>query len=90
MVEEPIVEVRQRARRIETRLTQLMIALGVATDGQKPKHYPSRSPVSGGQVLLPSAHCTLKEILDAIPAPAIGLPVDLYLGADRIARITKC
>lgn len=85
-----LTEVRGRTRRIETRLTQLMIGLGISTDSQKPEFLAGQARTQAGYaVVLPSPHSSLREILAAIPAHAIGTPVDLYLGADRIAVLTK-
>lgn len=81
----PMTEVLQRTRRIETRLTNLIVAMGVEHAGQKPKFLPG---LERGVVHAPSQHSTLKEILDAIPQdfPA---PVDLYIGSDRICAIRR-
>jgi hypothetical protein len=55
-------ETLDRVRRVETRLTQLMIQLGVETQRQKPEFNPLRS-----EVKVPSPHSSLQEILDSLP-----------------------
>lgn len=75
----PEVETLQRARRIETRLTQLMIALNVSTDAQKPIF-------NNGSLIVPSHHCSLKELIDNIPRSWQG-PVKVFVGTDLVATI---
>lgn len=79
-------ETLQRVRRIETRMTQLMVGLGVPTHAQKPKFSPG---VNGqpAHVELPSPHSSVKEALDAIPA---GWPelVKVVIGGDVIGEIS--
>ena len=55
-------EILSRARRIETRLTQLMIGLGVSTQAHKPTY-----DAASHTLTVPSIHSSLKEILDSIP-----------------------
>ena len=74
-------ETLQRARRIETRLTQLMIALGVQTDTQKPYF-------NEGSIIAPSQRCSLQELIDSIPVSWQG-PVTVFVGADRIAELRR-
>ncbi len=75
----PEVETLQRVKRIETRLTQTMIAMGIKTEGQRPIF-------AAGKLTVPSMHCSLKEILDTIPGEWQG-PVAVFIGDDRVAVI---
>lgn len=74
-----IDEIRSRSQRTETRLTQLMIALGVTTHAQKPEFVD-------GHVNLPSPHSTLKECLGCIPSGWPD-PVKVYVGDDLVAVV---
>lgn len=76
----PEVETLQRVRRIETRLTQLLIAQGIHTDAQRPIF-------NEGSVLVPSIHCSLKEIVDSVPGNWQE-PVSVFVGTDRVATIS--
>lgn len=78
---DPSNEMLSRVRRIETRLTQTMIALGVSTEAQRPVF-------DHGVITLPSRHCSVKEILDIIPDTWDG-PVGVLIGDDRVATIHK-
>lgn len=80
-------ELVQRVRRIETRLTQLMTAMGVPTSAQKPafNKKPGEHPI----LLLPSPHSSLKEIADAIPDQHRGEHTQVWLGADRVGTFIK-
>ncbi len=82
-------EVLDRTRRIETRLTQLMIALGVNSGRSQKPTWGDAAPGRHGSVTVPSPHSTLREILDEIPPLKSGMPIDIYLGDERIAVITK-
>ena len=75
----PEVEMLQRVRRIETRVTTMMIAMGVDSSATKPVF-------DNGRLTLPSKHCSVKEILEAIPADWGG-PVGLLIGDERLAEI---
>lgn len=77
----PGVETLQRVRRIETRITQTMIALGIPTDAQKPIF-------NEGSLILPSIHCSMKEIVDSIPGNWHG-PVGVFVGTGRVATIGR-
>ena len=57
-----LTEDTKRLRRIETRVTQLAIALGIPTRAQKPVFNPDKA-----SVVVPSMHSSLQEILDSIP-----------------------
>lgn len=82
-------ELTQRTRRIETRLTQLMVALGINTNSQKPTFLKGQPrSAAGSTISVPSPHSSLKEILEAIPDNQAGSPVDIYLGPDRVGIIT--
>lgn len=76
----------QRLRRIETRLTQLMVAMGVGTQAQKPDFEPHQVS-RGGVLTVVSPHTSLREMLDAIPMR--GERVEVQIGEEHIATITK-
>jgi hypothetical protein len=82
--QDPQTEILQRTRRIETRLTKMMIGLGVATETQKPQFTGN----DGGRarIVLPSPHSSLQEIASCVPPGWCGL-VDVYLGGDRIVTL---
>lgn len=77
------IETLERVRRIETKLTQFMTRSGVDIQVQKPNYIQS-----GGiaRVILPSPHCSIKEILDSIPAAWDG-PVKLFVGDELVATL---
>lgn len=77
----PEVETLQRTRRIETRLTQLMIGLGIHTDAQKPVF-------DDGTLLAPSVHSSLKEIIDSVPADWQG-PIRVFVGSTLVTTICR-
>ena len=74
----PEQETLARTRRIETRVTQIAMALGVATQAQKPEFNPVTSSVR-----VPSVHSSLRELLDSIPKEW-KKPVRLYIGGDDL------
>lgn len=74
-------EVLSRVRRIETRLTQLMVGLGVPTQAQKPKF-----DAGSRTVTVPSIHSSLQEILDSIPEGWQG-PVHVCIGSRQVATV---
>jgi len=80
---EPMQEVLDRTRRIETRLTQLLIA-----SGEKPHSTPPRFVEELRGIELSSPHTSLKEILDNIPAMCV-MPVVVLLGGAQVAIIKK-
>lgn len=75
-------EVLERVRRIETRVTQTMVAIGVPTSAQKPKFNARES-----SILLPSPHTSTKEMLEHIPE-TWNAPVKVFVGDEQIATIT--
>lgn len=77
----PLDETLARTRRIETRLTQLMIGLGIGTKAEKPV-FDSRD----GTTQIPSMHSSLQEILDNIPEGWQG-PVGVYIGSRLLVTI---
>jgi hypothetical protein len=77
----PEVETLQRIRRVETRVTRLMIALGVDTGANKPELVEDK-------LLVPSIHCSLKEIVDSIPPDWHG-PVRVFVGTEQVATIGR-
>jgi hypothetical protein len=78
-----IQETVSRARRIETRLTGLLVALGHDTEAQKPRWSPSDS-----SLILPSPHTSLKECLAAIPNDWTG-EVKLSIGSELVGRFKR-
>lgn len=85
-VSSPEQETLSRVRRIETRVTQLLIAAGVGTQSQKPSF--AILGLEGARLTLPSRHSSMKEILDNIPETWDG-PVGVFVGTDRIATINR-
>jgi hypothetical protein len=83
---DPNHETLQRVRRIETRLTQTMVALGIDTNSQKPEFW-QETPGSEARIALPSPHTSLKELVLALPDGWTG-PVRLYIGDDSIGTFT--
>lgn len=85
-----LTEIRDRTRRIETRLTKFMTEMGVAA-GNEPPHFLTGQPRSGAgcTISVPTPHASLREILAAIPDSHVGVPVDIYLGIERLAIVTK-
>lgn len=77
----PEVEILQRVRRIETRLTAGLLELGLRTQRDKPIF-------NNGTVIVPSTHCSLQEIIDSLPASWHG-PFDVLVGTDRVATIDR-
>lgn len=75
----PELETLDRVRRIETRLTQTMVALGVPTQAAK-------AQFEDGRVTLPSRHSSLMEAVDCIPRSWIG-PVDVFVDGSRVAKL---
>lgn len=82
----PEHEMLSRMRRIETRVTQLLVAAGIDTQSQKPSF--SILGLEGARLVLPSRHSSMKEILDNIPDTWDG-PVGVFVGDDRVATISK-
>lgn len=92
MNDKQIEELISRARRTETRVTQIAVALGVGTGTQKPE-YAVVPPADGlkhpggAVVKLPSRHSSFKEIADALPADHHGR-VGLYIEQDFLGYFT--
>lgn len=74
-------ETLSRVKRIETRLTQLMIGLGIDTRSQKPQFN-----ANDYSVVVPSIHSSIKEILDSLPE-SCHHEVEVYLGDSRICSV---
>lgn len=72
-------ETLQRVRRIESRLTQMMVAMGLKTPAQKPSF-------QRGVLEVPSRHSSLNECVGSIPSDWIG-PVKIVIGGELIAEI---
>ncbi len=76
-------EILARTRRIETRLTQLLIAQGIRTEASKPQFHLQSSTVQ-----IPSIHSSLQEILDSLPRGWQG-PITIRIGDTRVAELTS-
>ena len=76
-------ETLSRTKRIETRLTQLMIGLGVDTRTQKPVYDAERNILT-----VPSIHSSLKEILDNLPENCHD-DVAVCLGGNRVVWLNR-
>jgi len=87
MNERQTEEFMARVRRIETRVTQVAIGLGVHTGAQKPEFTPNN--VGGGRIQLPSPHSSVKELLDSLPLDSLG-PVEVYVGNDKFGTFRRC
>ena len=81
-MDDPIKELLDRTRRIETRFIRYMAQQGFDTGTDKPR-------LVGGFISAPSPDCRLKDLLDVIPDRLEGTPVDVFVGPDRIATLTK-
>lgn len=77
-------EVLQRVRRIETRLTQTMLVLGINTSAQKPEF-----DADNGTITLPSPHTSMREILENIPTTWDG-PVGVFVGDRQVVTLYRC
>jgi hypothetical protein len=78
-------EVRDRARRTETRLTRYL-----ETRGFDPKVTRPRFDQGTNTVHLPSPECSLREVIDAVP-PLLRskvMAVNLMVGSDLIGTLT--
>ena len=78
-------EIRDRTKRIETRLTQTMVAQGIPTRAQQPEFFPG-SAVRNPYVLIPSPHTSIKEVVDSIPENC-NEEVGIYLKGEAVARL---
>jgi hypothetical protein len=85
---DPAIETLTRTRRIETRLTALMIGLGIDTQAQKPEFVRPDTPdtFTRAVVKLPSPHSSLREILACIPTGWAG-EFDVLVGGDHVATL---
>lgn len=75
-------EIRDRVRRIETRVTKIGNAMGIDVGGGKPVWDAGRRLVS-----LPSPNCSIKEIVESIPDEFTGLAIDIYVGVQHFATL---
>lgn len=78
---DPQLEILQRMRRLETRVTTALIALGYDTQAQKPTFDRRR-----GRLQLPSPHSSLLECTKAIPSDWSGA-VEVFVGNDRVTTL---
>ena len=78
-------EIRDRTRRIETRVTRYMADQGFDTQTRKPKFDRANMALE-----LPSPSIAVNACIDAIPDDIKpGVLVDLYVGEDYIGAICK-
>ena len=82
----PDNEAIKRLRRIETRVTQIAVGLGIGTHAQKPEFDPG-GITGSASVTVPSIHSSLKEILDSVPA-GWQEAVIVRIGREDLATIT--
>jgi hypothetical protein len=87
---EILKELRDRARRTETRLTKYMEAQGFNTETAKCAWVPCRDP-DEAYISIPSRQCALQDILAVIPpdVPESQL-VAVYCKGDRITEVRPC
>ncbi len=76
-------ETLSRTKRIETRLTQLMIGLGVDTRTQKPAYDAHNNTLA-----VPSIHSSLKEILDNLPENCHD-EIQVFLGGSEVCFVRR-
>jgi hypothetical protein len=82
----PEVEILQRVRRIETRLTDGLLRLGLREQVEKPSFAYGSMPGEPGRVTIPSIHCSLKEIIDSVPDDWHG-PFGVFNGTEQVAVV---
>jgi len=85
MVDDLVIEIRDRCRRIETRLTKLMLEMGHETERQKPVFVPAQPDVSAC-ISLPSHDASVRDSLRAIPPGWTG-ELRFVVGRDTLAVI---
>lgn len=78
-----IQETVSRTRRIETRVTQLLVGMGFDTESQKPHWDPTAASLS-----LPSPHTSFKECLAAIPNDWTK-DVKLFIGNELVGTFRR-
>lgn len=83
-----VQEILSRTRRIETRLTQQMVALGYDTDTQKPTFERPVGVGAPARVSLPSPHSSMKEILTSIPEDYTE-PVEIFIGTEMVVTVFR-
>ena len=82
MIEDDVREVKDRSRRIETRLTKLMEKMGLETHATKPVW-------QDGFVEVHSISTAIKDILEAIPDEYIGARVLVEHKGSGIGYVIK-
>lgn len=85
MVDKPD-ETLERVRRIETRLTKLLVHQGVETHSVKPTFHPGLVGQQPATMNLPSRHCQFNEIMAALPRGFRGR-VHLSVKGDFVATL---
>ena len=81
-----LTEVADRARRIETRLTQTMIFLGVPLATQKPDFHQHANNKRRATLHLRSRNTTINEALGAIPPNWAG-EVRVMIGSEHVTTL---
>lgn len=78
-------ETLDRVRRTETRVSKIMLHLGIDLVAEKPVF--SKEPGEHGIVQLPSPNVTLREVLEAIPSAHKRSYIRLRVGNETIGRL---
>lgn len=76
------VEIRDRVRRIETRLTVLANALGIDVQGSVPSWNSDLEIVQ-----VPTPNCSLKSILSAVPRRLRGHQIPVCIGSEYLVTV---
>jgi hypothetical protein len=87
---DPLKEILTRSRRTETRLTTLMIHMGLDAQGQKPVFQDNRAYGEAidkrSAMQLPSIDCSMKSMLAAVPEGFRGM-IDVLIGTDHVTTL---
>lgn len=75
-------EVRDRVRRIETRLTKIGRHMGVDVGGGQPEWLDAQS-----RVVIPTPNCNVGDIVKVIPVEQHRKEVDVYVGSEYLLTL---
>lgn len=75
-------EVRDRVRRIETRLTKIGRHMGVDVGGGQPEWYDTL-----GRVVIPTPNCNVGDIVKVIPAERRDKEIEVYVGSEYLLTL---
>jgi hypothetical protein len=75
-------EVRDRVRRIETRLTKIGRHMGVDVGGGQPEWIDDK-----GRVVIPTPNCNVGDIVKAIPADRRDKEIKVYVGDEYLLTL---